>query len=55
MAQVVINYLEPFRRKQAELQTRDVYVKEILQKGASRARIIAQTTMVEVRSKMGLV
>jgi len=54
LAQVVIDYLEPFRRKQKELQTRDVYVKEILNKGASRARIIAETTMQEVRSKMGL-
>jgi len=54
LAQVVINYLEPFRRKQKELETRDVYIKEILSKGASRAKTIAQTTMQEVRSKMGL-
>lgn len=54
LAQVVVNYLEPFRRKQAELQTRDVYVKDILTKGASRASTIAQTTMAEVKSKMGL-
>jgi len=54
LAKVVIDYLEPFRRKQKELQTRDVYVKDILTKGASRARIIAQSTMQEVRSKMGL-
>ena len=54
LANVVISYLEPFRRKQKELQTRDVYVKEILAKGASRAKIIAETTMKEVREKMGL-
>ena len=54
LAKVVIEYLEPFRRKQKELQTRDVYVKDILSKGASRARTIAETTMQEVRSKMGL-
>jgi tryptophanyl-tRNA synthetase len=54
LAQVVVNYLEPFRRKQKELQTRDVYIKDILNKGASRARIIAQSTMQEVRQKMGL-
>ena len=54
LAEVVINYLEPFRRKQKELQTRDVYVKDILTKGASRAKIIAETTMNEVREKMGL-
>jgi hypothetical protein len=37
------------------LQTRDVYVKEILEKGSSRAKIIAETTMKEVREKMGLI
>jgi len=55
LAKVLIDYLEPFRRKQKELQTRDVYVKDILSKGASRARTIAQSTMQEVRSKMGLI
>jgi tryptophanyl-tRNA synthetase len=54
LASVVVNYLEPFRRKQKELQTRDVYVKEMLAKGARRAQTIAETTMSEVRSKMGL-
>ena len=54
LAEVVVNYLEPFRRKQKELQTRDVYVKEILDQGASRARSIAQATMKEVKEKMGL-
>ncbi len=54
LAKVLIDYLEPFRRKQKELLTRDVYVKDILAKGASRAKIIAETTMKEVREKMGL-
>jgi len=54
LAEVVVNYLEPFRRKQKELQTRDVYIKEILAQGASRAKIIAETTMKDVREKMGL-
>jgi len=54
LAEKLINYLEPFRRKQKELQTRDVYVKELLNQGASRAKIIAEATMHEVRSKMGL-
>ena len=55
LAKVLIDYLEPFRRKQKELQTRDVYVKEILEKGASRAKTIAETTMQEVNEKMGLI
>lgn len=54
LAETVVNYLEPFRRKQKELQTRDVYVEEILAQGASRAKIIAETTMKDVREKMGL-
>ena len=54
LAKVLIDYLEPFRRKQKELQTRDIYVKEMLNKGAGRAKIIAETTMKEVRGKMGL-
>jgi tryptophanyl-tRNA synthetase len=55
LAKVVIDYLEPFRRKQKELQTRDVYVKDILTKGASRARTMAETTMKEVYEKTGLI
>ncbi len=54
LAKVVIDYLEPFRRKQKELLTREVYVQEILKQGQARALIIAQSTMSEVRSKMGL-
>jgi tryptophanyl-tRNA synthetase len=54
LAQELVNYLEPFRRKQKELQTRDVYVKEILTQGASRAKIMADATIKEVREKMGL-
>ena len=54
LVEVVTNYLEPFRRKQKELLTRDVYVDEILKNGKSRAEVIAKTTMQEVREKMGL-
>lgn len=54
LAEVVVNYLEPFRRKQKELLTREVYVQEILKQGQRRAQTIAQLTMQEVREKMGL-
>ncbi len=54
LAELVINYLEPFRRKQKELQTREVYVDEILKSGKSRAEIIAKETMQEAKEKMGL-
>ncbi len=55
LAKVVIDYLEPFRRKQKELLTREVYVQEILKQGQVRAQNIAQSTMQEVREKMGLI
>jgi len=55
LIKLLINSLEPFQRKRKELLLREVYIKEILQKGAERARIIAQSTMVEVRKKMGLI
>ncbi|MBI3337151.1 MAG: tryptophan--tRNA ligase [Candidatus Staskawiczbacteria bacterium] len=54
LSKTVIEYLEPFRRKQKELLLRDVYVKEILNKGKLRAENIAQTTIQEARKKMGL-
>lgn len=54
LAEVVVNYLEPFRRKQKELLTREVYIEEILKKGQDRALTMAQITMQEVRDKMGL-
>jgi len=55
LAQVVVQYLEPFRRKQKELMTREVYVQEILKQGQHKAQVIAQETMREVREKMGLI
>ncbi len=55
LAELLINSLEPFRRKRKELLQREVYVKEILEQGRKRAQIIAQSTIQEVRKKMGLI
>lgn len=55
LAAVVIDGLEPFRRKRKELLQREVYIKEILEKGRNRAQVIAQSTMEEVKKKMGLI
>ena len=55
LAELLINSLEPFRRKRKELLSREVYVKEILEQGRKRAQIIAQSTMQEVRKRMGLI
>lgn len=54
LAKVVINYLDPFRRKQKEFMAREVYLEEILKKSQNRAMTIAQETMREVKEKMGL-
>lgn len=54
LAEVVVNYLEPFRRKQKEFAAREMYVQEILRQGQIRAQKIAQETIKEVKEKMGL-
>lgn len=55
LAELLINSLEPFRKKQKELLSREVYLQEILRQGAKKASIIAQSTLQEVKSKMGLI
>ncbi len=54
LAELLILKLEPFRRKKKELLSREVYVKEILERGRKRAQILAQATMADVRKKIGL-
>ena len=54
LIKVLVNSLEPFRRKRKELLTREVYVKEVLNRGRKRAQTIASFTLKEVRKKMGL-
>lgn len=53
-AQALVDYLEPMRRRQKELLTRDVYVGDILKRGAAKAQTIAAQTMREVKIAMGL-
>ena len=54
LAETSTEALEPFRRKRKELLLREVYVQEILNQGEKRAQVIAQSTMQEVKRKMGL-
>jgi tryptophanyl-tRNA synthetase len=51
---LLIEKLEPFRRKRKELLQREVYVREILSQGAKRAQVLAQSNMQEIKRKMGL-
>ena len=46
--------LSPLRAKRMELASKPGYIKEILNDGATRARVIARETMQEVRQRMGL-
>ncbi len=55
IAELLILKLEPFRRKRKELLSREVYVKEILNQGAKKAQIIAQSTLQQAKQKMGLI
>ena len=54
LVELLVEKLEPFRRKRKELMSREVYIKDILEKGAQRARVIAGATLDEVKKKMGL-
>lgn len=55
LADLLILKLEPFRRKRKELLAREVYVREILNQGARRAQIMAQSTIQDAKKKMGLI
>ncbi len=54
LIELLVKKLEPFRRKKKELSQREMYVKEILNQGQKRAKVIAQSTLEEVKQKMGL-
>jgi tryptophanyl-tRNA synthetase len=47
-------HLEPFRAKRNELASQESYIKDVLNDGGKRARVIAQETMSEVREAMQL-
>jgi len=54
LANVIIQALKPIQEKRAELEKNPDYVKEILEQRKEKADEIAQTTMQEVRQKIGL-
>ena len=54
LAQLLIEKLEPFRRKRKELAIQEKEVEKVLEDGKKRAKIIAQETMKKVKQKMGL-
>jgi len=53
LADELIEKLKPFREQREKLLSREVYLEEILKNGEEKARIIAQSTIIDVRKKMG--
>jgi len=54
LAKLLIEKLSHFRKKKEEFSKREIFVKEILEKGTKKAKEIAQETMEEVKQKIGL-
>jgi tryptophanyl-tRNA synthetase len=54
LAANINKYLEPLRERRQEYQQRPGYVREVLEDGGKKARVIAQQTIGEVYEKMGL-
>ncbi len=54
LANHLIKTLKPFRKKRKNLLSRKVYIQEVLKKGAKKAHTYAQSTIQEVKKKMGI-
>ena len=54
LAELLIEYFKPYRQKRTEMENNLGYVKEVLAKGAERAKAVAAKTLAEVRTAIGL-
>ncbi|MEK7526364.1 MAG: tryptophan--tRNA ligase [Patescibacteria group bacterium] len=54
LAQAIFTELTPIQERRKQLELKPEYVEEVLKKGATKARQIAQQTINEVKQKMGL-
>jgi tryptophanyl-tRNA synthetase len=54
LAELLIDYFEPFRQKKAELESNIDYVRKVLADGARRARAVASGTLADARKAVGL-
>jgi len=54
LAELIIEYFEPFRQKRAELEKDIDHVKNVLADGAGRARAVASETLIRARKAVGL-
>jgi len=54
LAELIIEYFRPYRQKRTELVNNLDYVRQLLVKGAQRARAVADKTLAEAREAVGL-
>jgi tryptophanyl-tRNA synthetase len=54
LAELMIEYFEPYRAKRTELENNINHVKEILADGAKRAKAVASETLAKARNAVGL-
>ena len=54
LAELMIDYFKPFRQKRAELENNIDYVRQVLARGAERAKTVAAKTLIEVRRAVGI-
>jgi len=54
LAELVIEYFQPYRQKRAELENNIGDVKKMLETGAERAKAVAAQTLTEARQAVGL-
>jgi tryptophanyl-tRNA synthetase len=50
----MVSFISPIRNKVNDILNNESYLKEVMQKGAEKARKSAQATMQLVREAMGL-
>ncbi len=55
LANVIIEYLKPLRKKREELEKNPDYIKNVLEQGKKRAQEIASRTMKKVKKATGLI
>jgi tryptophanyl-tRNA synthetase len=54
LAKNITEYFAEFRERKKELLAKPNYIAEVLGEGAEKARAVAQTTLLEVKQKIGL-
>jgi tryptophanyl-tRNA synthetase len=54
LAELMIDYFKPYRKKRSELENDPAFVKKMLADGARRARAVAGKTLAAVRDAVGL-